>query len=124
MVHDYLKPPERSLLSSVSKELGLDSQRGDVANALGPSTYFYAFFFLPDRALTILGHPPQGRITEALTMQGLPPKLAMSQEDMHSAGVEYKLWDFKGAVASFPLGTGLAQALKASGMVAPGWTGQ
>ena len=124
MVHDYLKPPERSLLSSVSKELGLDTQRADVANALGPSTYFYAFFFLPDRSLTVVGHPPQQRIVEALTLDGLPPKLAMGQQDMHSGGKEYEVWDFKGSVASFPIEMGLAQALKASGMVAPGWTGQ
>ncbi len=123
-VHDFLKPPEQALLSRVSKELGLDNPPPDVADALGPSTFFYAFFFLPGRSLTVVGHPPQQRVVEALTLDGLPPKLALGQQDMHSAGTQYELWDFKGSVASFPIASGLGQALKASGMVAPGWTGQ
>ena len=101
----------------VLRSTGLDSPPPAVDRVIGPASYFFAFFSLPQRTLILMGHPPGERIVEALRLPGLPNRLLLSQVEMHSPGTNYEVWDFQKGVASFPLNLPLQKALQQAGMV-------
>ncbi|MBI4234347.1 MAG: hypothetical protein HY686_07900 [Chloroflexi bacterium] len=119
-VHDFLKPEDGAKLQATFRTTGLDKLAPEQARILQPAGYFYAFFLLPQRTVILTGHPPKERIKEALVLPQLPSKLLLSQEDMHSAGTKYEVWDFQQSVTTFPLNTPLEKALKQAGMLPAG----
>ena len=113
-VHDFLKPRERELLTKMITEIGLTSTPPEVGSALAPATFHIAVLNLGTSRVVLLGHPPDSLIRQVLAHEGLPPRLVVSQEEMHIADVaatKYELWDFQGRVASFPITTPLKEAL-------------
>lgn len=116
-IHDYLLPEGRQALAAAAREEGLDRSPSEVANVIDQASYFFAFMALPQRKVILTGHPPRQQIEDALTLPGLPARLLLSQEDMHSSGTKYEVWDFQRRIASFPIETSLREALERGGML-------
>ncbi len=119
-IHDYLLPEGRQALNAAVQKEGLDKTPPEVSQVVDADSYFLTFMTLPERKLVLVGHPPRQMIKDALTLPGMPARLLMGQEDMHSAGVKYEVWDFKQRIASFPIDTPLSEALEKGGMMSAG----
>lgn len=113
-VHDFMKPEGRQALARTASEVGLTSLPPAVAEAIAPATFHFAVLDLEKSRVVLLGHPPGDLIRQVLAVGELPPRLILSQGEMHIADVApttYELWDFRGAVASFPISTPVKDAL-------------
>ncbi len=110
-VHDFQKPEELRLLTRTLDEVGFGSPPADVARVLTPATFHVAVLRLDQSQVILLGHPPGNLVRDVLSLGNPPPRLVVSQEEMHGAATKYEVWDFEGAVASFPIGTPLKDAL-------------
>lgn len=119
-VHDFLLPEGRQALAGVAQAEGLNRSPPDVARVIEAEGYFLTFMALPQRKVVLAGHPPRQQIKDALTLPGLPARLLLGQEDMHSSGTKYEVWDFKGRITSFPINTPLREALEKGGMLPTG----
>lgn len=115
-IHDYLVPEGRQAVMRAIQEEGLDKSPPDVARVVDADSYFFTFMALPQRKVVLVGHPPRQLIKDALTLPGMPARLLLGQEDMHSSGTKYEIWDFKQRIASFPINTPLREALEKGGM--------
>lgn len=110
-VHDFLKPEEMKQLTWMLDDAGFGSPPADVARVFAAATFHVAFLPLEQSKVILLGHPPESLLRDVLALSNPPPKLVVGQEEMHGAPVKYEVWDFQGAVASFPIGTPLKDAL-------------
>lgn len=110
-VHDFLKPDEMKLLTRMLDDAGFGSPPADVARVFAPATFHVAVLPLEQSKVILLGHPPGSLVREVLSLSNPPPRLVVGQEEMHGAATKYEVWDFQGAVASFPIGTPLKDAL-------------
>lgn len=119
-VHDYLLPEGRQALRQAIQEEGLDKAPPDVSKVIEADSYFFTFMKLPERKLVLVGHPPRQVVVDALTLPGMPAKLLLGQEDMHSEGVSYEIWDFRQRITSVPIKTPLREALGKGGMLPAG----
>jgi len=119
-VHDYLLPEGRQAVNAAIQKEGLDKAPADVARVVDANSYFFTFLALPERKVVVVGHPPRRVIVDALTLPGMPEKLLLGQEDMHSEGVSYEVWDFKQRITSVPIKTPLREALGKGGMLPAG----
>ncbi|MDP2727286.1 MAG: hypothetical protein Q8P59_07055 [Dehalococcoidia bacterium] len=88
-----------------------------MARVIDAEGFFIAFIGSSQLRVVLTGHPPKQLIKDALTLPDLPSRLLLGQEDMHSEGIRYEVWDFKQRIASFPLNTPLRDALVKSDML-------
>ncbi|MDO8692033.1 MAG: hypothetical protein Q7R39_18845 [Dehalococcoidia bacterium] len=116
-IHDFLVPEGRQALNAALQQEGLDKAPPDVARVIDAEGFFITFIGSPQLRVVLTGHPPKQLLKDALTLPDLPSRLLLGQEDMHSEGTRYELWDFKQRIASFPLNTPLRDALVKSGML-------
>ncbi len=79
----------------------------------------YAFVPTDRGMLVVLGHVPPALIDATLGDPDLPRRLVIWQPEMHGEPSEYRLWAWRGGVATFPIDTPFKQAL-AQAMVATG----
>ncbi len=116
-IHDFLVPEGRQALNAAWRQEGLDKAPPDVARVVDAEGFFITFLGPPQRRVILTGHPPKQLVKDALTLPDVPSRLLLGQEDMHSEGVRYEVWDFKQRLAVFPLNTPLRDALSKSGMM-------
>lgn len=110
-VHDFTKQAELQVLTRRLDEVGLASPPPDVGQALAPATFHVALLYMENSRVVLLGHPPGDLIRQVLALDNLPPRLVLSQEEMHGAATKYEVWNFQGRVASFPISTPVKNAL-------------
>ncbi|MBI2907402.1 MAG: hypothetical protein HYX92_07095 [Chloroflexi bacterium] len=82
-----------------------------------PRKFNSHMFTLTERGgttLVLLGHAPRFLLDQALDLPGLPRKLVIAQEEMHSTPKTYDVWPFEGEVRTAPLTMTLYEALRLS----------
>lgn len=102
-VHDFTRPGGRADLLAMSDQTGLPRSMADS---------LYAFIPFDKGQLVSMGHVPGSLLAQALALPEQPAGLVVWQPQMHGEPTEYRLWAFAGEPQTFPIDTGINEALR------------